>query len=118
MSIAQQIGIIGNSLKVKNLPEASATTYGTGNRYFTLTNAQEGFEVGHTYKTVIKNDNYEWTDTEGGTNASVGGIDCAYFVQDSKNKFTLFLLPIKTTGGLVTNIEDDGTGIKEITING
>ena len=64
MSIAQQIGIIGNSLKVNNLPEASATTYGTGNRFYTLVGTQDGFKTGHTYKTVNNDGVYSWADTK------------------------------------------------------
>lgn len=81
MSVAQQIGTIGNSLKVNNLPEASATTYGTGNRFYTLVGTQDGFKTGHTYKTVNNDGVYSWTDTEGVPNK----LPTLIGVQDATN---------------------------------
>lgn len=62
MSTAQQIGLIGNSIKVQSLPTASAETFGAGNRYYTLIGQQEGYITGHTYRTVVANDVYSWED--------------------------------------------------------
>ena len=62
MSTAQQLGLIGNSIKVQSLPTASAETFGAGNRYYTLIGQQEGYITGHTYHTVVANDVYSWED--------------------------------------------------------
>lgn len=62
MSIAQQLGLIGNSVKVQSLPTASAETFGAGNRFYTLIGQQEGYITGHTYRTVVANDVYSWED--------------------------------------------------------
>lgn len=62
MSTAQQLGLIGNSVKVQSLPEASAETFGAGNRFYTLIGQQEGYITGHTYHTVVANDVYSWED--------------------------------------------------------
>lgn len=66
MSTAQQLGLIGNSIKVQSLPTASAETFGAGNRYYTLIGQQEGYITGHTYHTVVANDVYSWEDVAGG----------------------------------------------------
>lgn len=62
MSTAQQLGLIGNSIKVQSLPTASAETFGAGNRYYTLIGQQEGYITGHTYHTIVANDVYSWED--------------------------------------------------------
>lgn len=62
MSTAQQLGLIGNSIRVQSLPTASAETFGQGNRYYTLIGQQEGYITGHTYHTVVANDVYSWED--------------------------------------------------------
>ena len=62
MSTAQQLGLIGNSIKVQSLPTASAETFGAGNRFYTLIGQQEGYITGHTYRTVVANDVYSWED--------------------------------------------------------
>ena len=62
MSTAQQLGLIGNSIKVQSLPTASAETFGAGNRFYTLIGQQEGYITGHTYHTVVVNDVYSWED--------------------------------------------------------
>lgn len=62
MSTGQQIGLIGNSIKVQSLPTASAETFGAGNRFYTLIGQQEGYITGHTYRTVMANDVYSWED--------------------------------------------------------
>ena len=62
MSTAQQLGLIGNSVKVQSLPTASAETFGAGNRFYTLIGQQEGYITGHTYRTVVANDVYSWED--------------------------------------------------------
>ena len=62
MSTAQQLGLIGNSIKVQSLPTASAETFGAGNRFYTLIGQQEGYITGHTYHTVVANDVYSWED--------------------------------------------------------
>ena len=66
MSTAQQLGLIGNSIKVQSLPTASAETFGAGNRFYTLIGQQEGYITGHTYRTVVANDVYSWEDVAGG----------------------------------------------------
>lgn len=66
MSTAQQLGLIGNSVKVQSLPTASAETFGAGNRFYTLIGQQEGYITGHTYRTVVANDVYSWEDIDGG----------------------------------------------------
>lgn len=66
MSTVQQIGLIGNSVKVQSLPTASAATFGEGNRFYTLIGQQEGYITGHTYHTVVANDVYSWEDVAGG----------------------------------------------------
>lgn len=66
MTTAQQLGLIGNSIKVQSLPTASAETFGTGNRFYTLIGQQEGYITGHTYHTVVANDVYSWEDVAGG----------------------------------------------------
>ena len=66
MSTAQQLGLIGNSVKVQSLPTASAETFGAGNRFYTLIGQQEGYITGHTYRTVVANDVYSWEDVAGG----------------------------------------------------
>lgn len=67
MSTAQQLGLIGNSIKVQSLPTASAETFGAGNRFYTLIGQQEGYITGHTYHTVVANDVYSWEDVAGGS---------------------------------------------------
>ena len=67
MSTAQQLGLIGNSVKVQSLPTASAETFGAGNRFYTLIGQQEGYITGHTYRTVMANDVYSWEDVAGVT---------------------------------------------------
>lgn len=62
MSTAQQLGLIGNSIKVQSLPTASAETFGAGNRFYTLIGQQEGYITGHTYHTIVANDVYSWED--------------------------------------------------------
>lgn len=62
MSIGQQLGLIGNSIKVQSLPTASAETFGAGNRFYTLIGQQDGYITGHTYRTVVANDVYSWED--------------------------------------------------------
>ena len=62
MSTGQQLGLIGNSIKVQSLPTASAETFGAGNRFYTLIGQQEGYTTGHTYRTVVANDVYSWED--------------------------------------------------------
>lgn len=62
MSTAQQLGLIGNSIKVQSLPTASAETFGAGNRFYTLIGQQEGYITGHTYHTVVANNVYSWED--------------------------------------------------------
>lgn len=62
MTTAQQLGLIGNSVKVQSLPTASAETFGAGNRFYTLIGQQEGYITGHTYHTVVANDVYSWED--------------------------------------------------------
>ena len=62
MSTGQQLGLIGNSIKVQSLPTASAETFGAGNRFYTLIGQQEGYITGHTYRTVVANDVYSWED--------------------------------------------------------
>lgn len=65
MASIRQIGIIGNSIKTNALPTPSESTYATGNRFYTLTSAQDGYEVGHTYRTIInENNEYVWEDIE------------------------------------------------------
>lgn len=65
MAGIRQIGIIGNSIKTQALPTPSESTYATGNRFYTLTAIQDGYEVGHTYRTNIdENGNYYWEDVE------------------------------------------------------
>ena len=66
MSTAQQLGLIGNSIKVQSLPTASAETFGAGNRFYTLIGQQEGYITGHTYHTIVANDVYSWEDVAGG----------------------------------------------------
>ena len=66
MSTGQQLGLIGNSIKVQSLPTASAETFGAGNRFYTLIGQQEGYITGHTYRTVVANDVYSWEDVAGG----------------------------------------------------
>lgn len=66
MTTAQQLGLIGNSVKVQSLPTASAETFGAGNRFYTLIGQQEGYITGHTYHTVVANDVYSWEDIAGG----------------------------------------------------
>ena len=66
MSTAQQLGLIGNSVKVQSLPTASVETFGAGNRFYTLIGQQEGYITGHTYRTVVANDVYSWEDIDGG----------------------------------------------------
>ena len=66
MSTAQQLGLIGNSVKVQSLPTASAETFGAGNRFYTLIGQQEGYITGHTYHTIVANDVYSWEDVAGG----------------------------------------------------
>lgn len=66
MSTAQQLGLIGNSVKVQSLPTASVETFGAGNRFYTLIGQQEGYITGHTYRTVVANDVYSWEDVAGG----------------------------------------------------
>lgn len=62
MTTAQQLGLVGNSVRVQALPTASAETFGQGNRYYTLIGQQEGYITGHTYHTVVANDVYSWED--------------------------------------------------------
>lgn len=62
MSTAQQLGLIGNSIKVQSLPTASAETFGAGNRFYTLIGQQAGYITGHTYRTIVANDVYSWED--------------------------------------------------------
>lgn len=66
MTTAQQLGLVGNSVRVQTLPTASAETFGQGNRYYTLIGQQEGYITGHTYHTVVANDVYSWEDVAGG----------------------------------------------------
>lgn len=66
MSTAQQLGLVGNSVRVQALPTASAETFGQGNRYYTLIGQQEGYITGHTYHTIVANDVYSWEDVAGG----------------------------------------------------
>ena len=66
MTTAQQLGLIGNSVKVQSLPIASAETFGAGNRFYTLIGQQEGYITGHTYHTIVANDVYSWEDVAGG----------------------------------------------------
>ena len=66
MTTAQQLGLVGNSVRVQALPTASAETFGQGNRYYTLIGQQEGYITGHTYHTVVANDVYSWEDVAGG----------------------------------------------------
>lgn len=72
MSTAQQLGLIGNSVKVQSLPTASAETFGTGNRFYTLIGQQDGHITGHTYRTVVANDVYSWEDIDGGEEQTTG----------------------------------------------
>ena len=67
MSTGQQLGLIGNSVRVQSLPTASAATFGAGNRFYTLIGQQEGYITGHTYRTVVANDVYSWEDVAGGS---------------------------------------------------
>lgn len=62
MSTAQQLGLIGSSVRVQSLPTASAATFGEGNRFYTLIGQQDGYITGHTYRTVVANDVYSWED--------------------------------------------------------
>lgn len=62
MSEFQQIGVIGNSVRVQSLPTPSAATFGDGNRFYTLIGTQSGYTTGHTYRTIITNDVYSWED--------------------------------------------------------
>lgn len=62
MTTAQQLGLVGNSVRVQALPTASAETFGQGNRYYTLIGQQEGYITGHTYHTIVANDVYSWED--------------------------------------------------------
>lgn len=66
MTTAQQLGLVGNSVRVQALPTASAETFGQGNRYYTLIGQQEGYITGHTYHTIVANDVYSWEDVAGG----------------------------------------------------
>lgn len=74
MSTAQQLGLIGNSIKVQSLPTASAETFGAGNRFYTLIGQQEGYITGHTYRTVVANDVYSWEDVAGGNYNTLDNI--------------------------------------------
>lgn len=65
MATLQQVGLIGNSVKVQSLPTPSAETFGTGNRFYTLIGTQAGYITGHTYRTIIKDDIYDWEDIHG-----------------------------------------------------
>lgn len=71
MTTAQQLGLIGNSVKVQSLPTASAETFGSGNRFYTLIGQQEGYITGHTYRTVVANDVYSWEDVAGGSSSLI-----------------------------------------------
>lgn len=74
MSTAQQLGLIGNSIKVQSLPTASAETFGAGNRFYTLIGQQEGYITGHTYHTVVANDVYSWEDVACGNYNNLDNI--------------------------------------------
>ena len=62
MSTIQQVGLVGNSVKVQRLPAASAATYQGGNRFYTLVGSQEGYITGHTYHTILSGNSYLWED--------------------------------------------------------
>lgn len=115
----QQIGVIGNSIKTQILPTPSAETYGNGNRFYTLTGTQVGYTTGHTYRTLInENDEYYWKDIDDtNTNKACVGIDHAYFVQDSANVYSLYLLPIQVEGDIVADIQEDSAGNVEVIIS-
>jgi hypothetical protein len=65
MATVKQIGILGNSIKVQELPTPNGITYGSGNRFYTLIGVQAGFTTGHTYRTNLDKDyNYYWEDMD------------------------------------------------------
>lgn len=53
MARMRQIGIVGSSIRTLELPTPTSVTYGGGERFYTLTAPQEGYEAGHIYKTVV-----------------------------------------------------------------
>jgi hypothetical protein len=71
-----QVGIVGNSIKTKSLPEPNSITYADGNRFYTLVEEQEGFVNGHTYRTVLNDDgSYSWLDVDKGSGDFEMGAD-------------------------------------------
>lgn len=64
MSDVKQIGVVGNAIHTSQLPEANAFTYGEGNRFYTLENAQDGYISGHTYRTLLSGGVYSWIDVD------------------------------------------------------
>ena len=64
MSDVKQIGVVGNAIHTSQLPEANSFTYGDGNRFYTLENAQDGYIVGHTYRTVYRDGAFMWVDVD------------------------------------------------------
>lgn len=64
MSDVKQIGVVGNAIHISQLPEANAFTYGEGNRFYTLENAQDGYISGHTYRTLLSDGVYSWIDVD------------------------------------------------------
>lgn len=61
----KQIGYVGNSVKVRALPEPTAITYGQGNRFYTLIGTQANYITNHTYRTIIdETGTYLWVDID------------------------------------------------------
>lgn len=102
MSTIQQVGLVGNSVKVQRLPAASAATYQGGNRFYTLVGSQEGYITGHTYHTILSGDSYLWEDA-----TSQGMLTVS-----SESEMTA-LLANENTRKYVKYVGESGTYIKD-----
>ena len=134
MSTGQQLGLIGNSIKVQSLPTASAETFGAGNRFYTLIGQQEGYITGHTYHTVVANDVYSWEDVAVDIVQTTGNSTTAVMSQkavtDELNKKantsdipTKYVVSVNGESGEVKNIAKTNsantfTGDQTVTGNG
>lgn len=102
MSTIQQVGLVGNSVKVQRLPAASAATHQGGNRFYTLVGSQEGYITGHTYHTILSGDSYLWEDA-----TSQGMLTVS-----SESEMTA-LLANENTRKYVKYVGESGTYIKD-----
>lgn len=102
MSTIQQVGLVGNSVKVQRLPAASAATYQGGNRFYTLVGSQEGYITGHTYHTILSGNSYLWEDA-----TSQGMLTVS-----SESEMTT-LLANENTRKYVRYVGESGTYIKD-----